>query len=167
MDLNKEFYELARDNGCCDEWLSKIKTANVHELLELYKSGLDFSIEHPNWFTNRFALENFDKKDLENHKIYINSKIPETGENGVYILKGYSYGKLKFSDLTAATINLLDESDADIYCEDFSHVFIHVYGNTGVNITQSDNAKVFVYKHSSSSRISTSGNVVVRDKVGK
>lgn len=161
--LNKKLYDAAKENGCCDEWLGYISKASKEELLDLYKRGIDFSISHPDWFSNQFALENFSGTMLRQHGIHIGEEIPSSGHNGVYVFKGLSYGCIKFDRFSAATLYVMDDCDISIECHDFSNVFVHVYGKAGVRISQDDVAKVYVYKHSAISHVRCEGDIRIRE----
>lgn len=161
-EINGKIYELAKANGCCDEWLLKIVKSNIDELLELYRNGMDFNIEHE-WISDKLAKELFSPEIRHKHGIYIGENFDGECNNGIYSLK-CTKGNMSFERFAVSTIYVFDNSSINVSVSDFSHVFIHVYDTSEVNVTQEDVSKVFIYKHSEESAIDTHGDIKIRNK---
>lgn len=83
-------------------------------------------------------------------------------ENDCVIL-GESQGKLIFDGYAVRDIYINGNADVEIEASDFAKIFVNVYDDAQVVVTQKKNSVIHVYKHGTGEILSV-GNVTINRK---
>lgn len=130
-EISNVLRQLGRMQGMCDDFYRNWKYS-IGELLEMYKRGQDFCIEH-DYPPLDFIRENFDRKVLAGHGIYVDEELDlEITRSGVYIFLGDCSGRVHFKEWCAADVYLRHGSDIEIESSDMAKVYISLYDGSNV-----------------------------------
>ena len=160
-NLGKLIKSQAEMLGACEKGLDRIEGLNEQELINRYIHFIDFSIDR-NWPSNEFIKENFDKLLLEHNNIYVDSEFERRNARQVVVVQGSSVGTLLFDGYTTSDVYVRHDSVVAIDCSRMSKIFISVYDNAHVKVTQRDGASVYVYLHGDGCVVDSDGDVMVR-----
>ena len=145
-NLSETLKQQAISLGLCKQWTEAWGNPDQQDLIDKYKSGLDFCIEHQ-YPSNEFIRENFDRELLHENLIYVDEQLClDDAPSGEYVLNGECTGTLHFRSWTAATVYVRHTSNVSIIAEDFAKVFVRVYDGAEVNVCDVGDAVVKVYK---------------------
>ena len=145
-NLSETLKQQAISLGLCKQWTEAWGNPDQQDLIDKYKSGLDFCIEHQ-YPSNEFIRENFDRELLHENLIYVDEQLClDDAPSGEYVLNGECTGTLHFRSWTAATVYVRHTSNVSIIAEDFAKVFVRVYDGAEVNVCDVGDAVVKVYE---------------------
>lgn len=151
MTKSEQLRNEAIDYGLCNEWQRRFgRNATDQEMIELYKEGIDFCIQHR--FPSADYIEsNFNKQQLVDNGIFVNStmdKLPMcTNDKNEYVFVGNTKAKISIKGHRVVTLWLLDDSEVDIEILDTCRASIRVYHNSTVNILNASINPVYCYKY--------------------
>lgn len=159
--VNKELKERAISLGLCSMWQKNwTGDKTPQELIDMYKKGIDFCFES-GYPENEYIKRNFDKEILHSNNLYVDEEFYQSNpENDCVILD--SQGKLVFDGYSVRDIYINGDSDVEIEVKDLARIFVNVYGNSRVSVSQRGGSTVHVYRHGDN-RVLYTGSVVVRD----
>jgi len=161
-EVNKQLKDNAIMYGLCQQWQDDWKTEkSTFELIDMYKRGLDFVIQH-DYPSVDFIKKNFDMNLLNENLVFVDNDIHVVGSSGIYVINGACSGNIAFDNFNVATINVRHNSEISIKAKGLSKVFIRVFDNAIVHVSQSEAAKVYVYKRSENCKVQTEGDVLER-----
>lgn len=130
-ELSNVLREIGRMQGMCDDFY-KNWTYDIGELLDMYKRGQDFCIEH-DYPPIDFIRDNFDKNLLREHGIYVDDELDlEITRSGIYIFLGNCKGRVHFKEWCAADVYLRHCCDLEIDSSDMAKVYISLYDNSNI-----------------------------------
>lgn len=145
--VNKELRDKAISVGLCDKWQKDwVNDKSEQELIDMYKKGIDFCFESK-FPDNDFIKENISKDVLSENNMFVDEDFYKVNPENDCVILGNSKGKLVFDGFALRDIYINGDSDVEIEATDFAKVFVNVYDDTHVVITQKRNASVYVYKH--------------------
>lgn len=147
--------------GACEKGLSGLEKLGEHELINRYIHFIDFAID-VNWPSNEFIKENFDKSLLEHNNIYVDAEFERRNARQVVVIQGESKGVLLFDGMTTSDVYIRHDSEVAIDCSRLSKIFISVYDNAKIHVTQRDGASVYVYLHGENCSVESDGDVMIR-----
>lgn len=159
--IGKKLKLQAESLGACEKGLDRLEKLNEQELINRYVHFIDFAIEK-NYPSNEFIKENFDKALLEHNNIYVDAEFERRNARQVVVVQGKSKGVLLYDGMTCADVYVRHDSEVTIDCSRLSKVFISVYDNAKVNVTQRDGASVYVYLHGDACEVVAEGDVMQR-----
>ena len=84
----------------------------------------------------------------------------------VVVIQGKCSGNLFYDSFTTSDVYVRHDSSIYIDCSRMSKVFINVYDNAKVRISQRDGAVVYVYRHGNNCEVNCEGDVIVRRSEG-
>lgn len=161
-ELNKQLKASAVGYGLCAQWQGDWNCdKSKQELIDMYKRGLDFAIEH-DYPSLEFIKDNFNDEILNSNLIFIDSEIDIDGKSGIYIINGSCSGIINLHTFNTATIYVRHNSNITIAANGVSKVFVKLYDNAVVNIIQEQASRVYVYKRSENCKLFTNGDVLIR-----
>lgn len=160
-NLGKVIKSQAEMLGACEKGLDRIEGLNEQELINRYIHFIDFALEH-NFPSNEFIKENFDKSLLEHNNIYVDAVFERRNARQVVVVQGSSIGTLLFDGYTTSDVYVRHGSVVTIDCSRMSKIFISVYDNAHVKVTQRDGASVYVYLHGDGCVVESDGDVLIR-----
>lgn len=160
--IGKQLKEQASKLGACEKGLEGLEKLNQQELINRYIHFIDFVVENKNFPSNEFIKENFDRSLLEHNNIYVDAVIERRNARQVVVIQGTSSGTLLYDGYTTADVYVRHDSDITIDCSRMSKVFINVYDNAKVKVSQRDGASVYVYKHGKNCVVEAEGEVMQR-----
>lgn len=145
-NLSETLKQQAISLGLCKQWAEAWGDCDQQELIDKYKKGLDFCIEHQ-YPSNELITENFDRSLLNENLIFVDEHLNlDDAPSGVYVLNGDCSGTLHFREWAVATIYIRHTSKVSIIAEDFAKVFVRVYDETEVEVCDVADAGVKVYE---------------------
>lgn len=159
--IGKKLKLQAESLGACEKGLDRLEKLNEQELINRYVHFIDFVLEK-NFPSNEFIKVNFDKALLAHNNIYVDAEFERRNARQVVVIQGESKGVLLYDGMTCADVYVRHDSEVTIDCSRLSNVFISVYDNAKVNVTQRDGASVYVYLHGDSCSYETDGEVMIR-----
>ena len=160
--IGKKLKLQAESLGACEKGLDRLEKLNEQELINRFVHFIDFIIEKHNFPSNEFIKENFDKDLLAHNNIYVDAEFERRNARQVVVVQGKSKGVLLYDGYTCSDVYVRHDSEVTIDCSRLSKVFISVYDNAKVNVTQRDGASVYVYLHGDSCSYETDGEVMIR-----
>jgi len=160
-NIGKKLKLQAESLGACEKGLDNLEKLNEYELINRYVHFIDFSIEK-DFPSNEFIKENFDKALLEHNNIYVDAEFERRNARQVVIVQGKSKGTLLFDGYTTADVYIRHDSEVTIDCSRVSKIFISLYDNAKLKVSQRDAASVYVYKHGECCEVETEGEVMQR-----
>ena len=160
-NIGKQLKSQAESLGACEKGLNGLDRLNEQELINRYVHFIDFVIEN-DFPSNDFIKENFDKSLLEHNNIYVDAEFERRNARQVVVIQGESKGVLLFDGVTTSDVYIRHDSDVTIDCSRFSKIFISVYDNAKIHVTQRDGASVYVYLHGENCSVESDGEVMIR-----
>ena len=160
-NIGKQLKSQAESLGACEKGLNGLEKLNEHELINRYIHFIDFAIA-VNWPSNEFIKENFDRSLLEHNNIYVDAEFERRNARQVVVIQGESKGVLLFDGLTTSDVYIRHDSEVTIDCSRLSKIFISVYDNAKIHVTQRDGASVYVYLHGGNCSVESDGEVMIR-----
>lgn len=160
-NIGKQLKSQAESLGACEKGLNGLDKLNEQELINRYVHFIDFAIEN-NFPSNEFIKENFDKSLLEHNNIYVDSEFERRNARQVVVIQGESKGVLLFDGMTTSDVYIRHDSEVTIDCSRLSKIFISVYDNAKIHVTQRDGASVYVYLHGENCSVESDGEVMIR-----
>lgn len=159
--LGQKLKSQAESLGACEKGLNGLDKLNEQELINRYVHFIDFAIEN-NFPSNEFIKENFDKSLLEHNNIYVDAEFERRNARQVVVIQGESKGVLLFDGMTTSDVYIRHDSEVTIDCSRLSKIFISVYDNAKIHVTQRDGASVYVYLHGENCSVDSDGEVMIR-----
>jgi hypothetical protein len=161
--VNKELRNKAVSLGLCDTWQKKwMKDKTPQQLIDMYKKGIDFCLES-NYPDNKFIKENFTKDILSKNNMFVDEDFYVLNPENDCVILGESQGKLIFDGYAVRDIYINGNADVEIEASDFAKIFVNVYDDAQVVVTQKKNSVIHVYKHGTGEILSV-GNVTINRK---
>jgi len=162
--INKELRDRAVSLGLCTKWQKNwMKDKSPQELIDMYKKGIDFCFE-TGYPDNDFIKKNFSQEILDENNMFVDEEFYKTNPGNDCVVLGESKGKLTFDSFAVKDIYVNDTSDVEIETKGFAKIFVNVYGDADVLLTQKDCSTIHVYKHGTG-KILYTGNVFVRNSL--
>ena len=159
--LSEDLKAQAIKHGLCEQWTNSWGNPNEQELINKFLHGIDFCIAH-DYPSNEFIKKSFNKEDLHRNNIYIDEDVQRRNPRQIVVLQGKCTGQLLFDGYTCSDVYVRHNSEVTIDCSRLSKIFISVYDNAKVNVTQRDGAAVYVYLHGENCSIESDGEVMIR-----
>ena len=160
-NIGKQLKSQAESLGACEKGLNGLDRLNEQELINRYVHFIDFVIEN-DFPSNDFIKENFDKSLLEHNNIYVDAEFERRNARQVVVIQGESKGVLLFDGMTTSDVYIRHDSEVTIDCSRLSKIFISVYDNAKIHVTQRDGASVYVYLHGENCSVESDGEVMIR-----
>jgi hypothetical protein len=157
--LNTELKSKAIALGLCSQWTAEWSEKDKHELCEMYKRGIDFCIKN-SYPKNEYMKYHFDGI-MQQHGIYVDDNISIRGR-GILVLNGKTQADVLSNDYDVCTLYVRHATRATVNVRGRAKVFIHLYDDAKLSVTQDGRSNVYVYQHGGD--LITSGDVKVRRK---
>lgn len=159
--------ERAMQFGMCkkgqEEWRER-KTFD--SLLDMYVKNMEFILDHPDFVTDDFLLENAGDKKLHEHGIYVDELFSITVPQDL-VVRGNCDGEVLCACFSTPDIYVCGKSKVNVRVLSHSISYIRVYDKAVLDIECDKGGKVFVYQYGGTVIYSGEGKVFVRDKRGK
>lgn len=151
MTKSEELRNEAIGYGLCEEWQKRFgRNATDQEMIELYKEGIDFCINH-RFPSAEYIEKNFDKELLVDNGIFVNSTLERlpmcNNDKNEYVFVGSTKAKISIKGHRVVTLWLLDDSQVDVEILDTSRASIRVYHNSKINVLNASVNQVYCYKY--------------------
>lgn len=160
-NIGKQLKSQAESLGACEKGLNGLEKLNEQELINRYIHFIDFIVEK-DFPSNEFIKNNFDKSLLEHNNIYVDAEFERRNARQVVVIQGESKGVLLFDGMTTSDVYIRHDSEVTIDCSRLSKIFISVYDNAKIHVTQRDGASVYVYLHGENCSVESDGEVMIR-----
>lgn len=164
-NINKMLKAKAMNLGLCRQWTDEWSLESDFEtLVDKYKRGLDFCIEH-NYPSNELIKTMFDRDALIENHIYVDENLDVSNcKSDIYVIQGDSDVSITFGDYCVATIFVRHSSKVSIVCKDHARVFVRLYDMCSAHVYQHNESKVFVKRHSDDVSLTTMGKITVKER---
>lgn len=159
MTVSEELKNKAIKLGLCGEWTDNWQNPNLHELVEMYISGIDFCILN-NYPSNEYIKDNFGKT-AEEHGVYTDSEI-DIQNPDVAIVNGKTTGKIVLTGFVSRDIYVRHNSEVLIEINDMAKAFIRVFDKAKVTVKNNSTNRIFVYKYGGT--IEIYGDILIRQR---
>lgn len=164
-ELYETMYSELSNLGMCEgglaTWNTELDQDAICKTMHKY---LDFVLER-DYPSCEFMENNFDKKILNDNKIYVNDDVSSHDiPNGSYIICGNSTGDIIANNYAAVTLHIRHKCKVKVRARGMSAVFVRVYDEAEVDISQEERSKVNVYKYGDKCKVNTTGNVSVKNR---
>ena len=163
-ELNSCLRNFALQNDMCENYkkLWKKDWSRLEMVNHFYRT-FDFYLSK-RFVQKEFIKENFDKKFLRENGILVDDTYSLLNPKQA-VLIGNSKSNIRVNGMAVSTINLTDESEADVTVKWNSFVLIHMYDKAKLEITQFDNANATVIIHSDDCKFISTGNVKIKREI--
>lgn len=161
-NIGKLLKSQAETLGACEKGIDNLEKLNEQELINRYIHFIDFCIEKYDFPSNEFIKKHFDKDLLHRNNIYVDEYVERRNARSVVVVQGKCTGLLQYDSMTVSDIYVRHDSEITIDCSRLSKVFISVYDNAKVKVTQRDGATVYVYRHGDNCKVTAEGDVMQR-----
>lgn len=158
-NIGKQLKSQAERLGACQNGTQGLENLNEQGLINRYIHFIDYASK-VGFPSNEFIKENFDKSLLEHNNIYVDAEFERRNARQVVVVQGKSNGVLLYDGYTVADVYVRDSSEVVIDCSRMSKVFINVFNNANVKVTQRDGASVYVFRHGNECSICSEGEVM-------
>lgn len=161
MRVCADLREQAREIGLCDEWYGAWSDdCTFDELIGKFITGYDFCVAH-DWPSPSYIVENFPLGCLRANGVFCNDDASGTDVRHAVVM-GRSRVELEYTDFSFGDVRVRHTSHALVRASALSVLHIHVYDHASLHVDADDGAKVTVFVHSHTARVSHSGNIVVK-----
>lgn len=159
--VSKELRAQARRLGLCDEWYGAWRDeCTFDELIGKFIAGYDFCLQH-DWPDVKYVNKHFPKPVLRANGVFCDDSSAKSDCRNVVVM-GRSAVDLYYSDYTFGDVRVRHSSHACVNADALSIVHIHAYDNSSIVVFAEEGAKVTLFVHSQSARVTTAkGNVKV------
>lgn len=164
MELQRRLKLEAISLGLCQQWQDEWGEPNTLQLIDKYKRGIDFCIEHD--FPSVDVLrKEFDRAVLNENDIFVNDNIALNIDKGGrnIIINGDCEGVITISGYAVATIYVRHTSCVRVVMKDFARASISVYDKSQLTVNNRSYNRAFVYRYSSKAYVNEIGNIAVRE----
>lgn len=147
--------------GLCAQWTSEwVDGTTKDDMLEKFVNGIDFCISH-NWPSPKVIKRDFGDV-MHNHGVYVDENVDEENPKMV-ILNGECVAHLRYTGMGVGEVYVRHSSSLYLKVKGLSRVFVNLLDDGDVHIECEDGAKCFVYQYGGNVS-SCSGPVTVRDR---
>lgn len=147
--------------GLCAQWTEEWgDNASKDEMVRKFVRGLDFCIEH-DWPSTKVMKRDFGDV-IHNHGVYVDENV-ECMDAPMVILNGECVADIRYDGTTTGEVYVRHKSEARIKARGLTRVFINLYDDGEVDVDCDDGCRVFVYRHGGKVRKAV-GDVIVREK---
>lgn len=164
--LSRALRAQARELGLCDEWYAAWSDdCTYDELISKFITGYDFCLEH-DWPEPKYIVKHFPLHVLRANGVYCNDSSARSDLRNAVVM-GRSTVELYYSDYTFGDVRVRHSSHVSVTCDALCIVHVHAYDNTSVVVSAEEGAKVTLFVHSASVRVTTKGSVKIVYGEGK
>lgn len=160
-NIGKQLKSQAESLGACEEGIENVDNLNEQELINRWLHFINFAIKY-DYPSNGFIKENFDRNLLEHNNIYVDANFERRNARQIVVIQGSSKGNLLYDCWTTSDVYIRHDSEVTIDCSRLSKIFISVYDNAKIHVTQRDGASVYVYLHGENCSVESDGEVMIR-----
>lgn len=161
-NIGKQLKSQAEELGACQQGLDNLERLNEQELINRFIHFIDFIVDKKDFPSNDFIKKNFDRALLEHNNIFVDSVIEKRNARQVVVIQGKSTGNLFFDGYVTSDLYIRHDSEVTIDCSRMSKIFISVYDNAKIKVTQRGAASAYVYLHGNNCSAETEGDVMTR-----
>lgn len=156
--VSKELKGQARSIGLCDEWYNAWSDdCTYDELIDKFITGYDFCVEH-DWPSPKYITENFPLHVLRANGVFCDDSSSRSDLRNAVVM-GRSSVELYYSDYTFGDVRVRHSSHVCVNADALSIVHVHAYDNSSVVVFAEEGAKVTLFVHSGSVRVTVKGKV--------
>ena len=160
-DLSDKMKNEAVSLGLCAQWTAEWKDgSSKDEMVEKFVKGIDFCIGR-NWPSSKDMKKYFGDV-IHDHGVYVNENVDLKNPKTV-ILNGECVAHIDYDWMDSGEIYVRHNSSLYLRVKGFSRVFVNLLDDTELHVECEDTARVFVYQYGGKV-VSKTGNVIVRDR---
>lgn len=162
-ELNTQLRNKAINCGLCNQWQKEWKNDwDFEKMANQFYLGLDFYLK-TRFMSKEFIKQSFDLDYRRKNGVLVDDKYSLINPKNS-ILIGDSDGTIRVNGTSSSNIYVTDNSKLKIIGRNRSFVIVHALDNAQIYAEQYDKARLVVIKHSHDAKISTFGNVTLREE---
>ncbi len=160
-NLSDKMKEEAVSLGLCAQWTVEWQdNSSKDEMVEKFVKGIDFCIGR-NWPSTKDMKKYFGDV-MHNHGVYVDEnawlKSPK-----IVILNGECVAHVDYDWMDSGEIYVRHNSSLYLKVNGLSRVFVNLHDDSELHVECEDSAKCFVYQYGGKV-VKAAGNVVIRDR---
>lgn len=147
--------------GLCAQWTAEWKDgSSKDEMVEKFVKGIDFCIGR-NWPSTKDMKKYFGDV-IHNHGVYVDENVDMENPK-IAILNGECVAHIDYDWMDSGEVYVRHNSSLYLKVNGFSRVFVNLLDDAELHVECEDTARVFVYQYGGKI-IEKSGHVNVRDR---
>lgn len=159
-NLSRRMKKEAVSLGLCSQWNAEWdNNASDDEVAEMFIRGIEFCIDK-NWPSVETIKAYRDM--MRRHGIYADDVVSLTNPK-IAVLNGSSNANIEYEWMDSGEIYVRHKSVLYLKAKGLSRVFVNLYDNTELYVECEDEARVFVYQYGGKVN-EANGDVTVRDR---
>lgn len=161
--LNSYLKVKAIELGLCKEWTEAWEPSHSYaELIDKYKRGIDFCIEH-DYPSNEVIKAHFPEEELLFHHVYVDQiGVVDGHRSDTYVIQGSSKVTLEFHRYEVAMIYVRHASELNLIVGGHARVFVRLFDDASVSAEQMEQSHVFVRKASENAKVDYVGKITLK-----
>ncbi len=160
-DLSDKMKNEAVSLGLCAQWTAEWQDhTSKDDMVEKFVNGIDFCIGR-NWPSPKDMKKYFGDV-IHRHGVYVDENV-ELHNPKIAILNGECVGHIGYEWMDNGEIYARHETSLYLKVKGFSRVFVNLLDNAELHVDCEDTAKCFVYQYGGIIK-TASGNVIIRDR---
>ena len=147
--------------GLCAQWTAEWKdNSSKDEMVQKFVDGIDFCIGR-NWPSTKNMKKYFGDV-IHDHGVYVDENVGLKNP-GMTILNGECVANIGFDWMSTGEIYVRHNSSLYLDVRDMAKVFINLLDDSELHVRCDDSAKCFVYQYGGKV-VKSSGNVIIKDR---
>lgn len=147
--------------GLCAQWTADWQDdSSKDEMVEKFVKGIDFCIAR-NWPSTK-DMKKYFGDTIHNHGVYVDENVNLINPKMV-ILNGECVANVNYEWMDSGEIYVRHRSSLYLKVRGISRVFVNLHDNAELHVECEDGAKVFVYQYGGRV-LKAGGNVAIRDR---
>ena len=147
--------------GLCSQWTAEWEdNSTKDDMVEKFVKGIDFCIGR-NWPSTK-DMKRYFGDVIHNHGVYVDENV-DLENPKITILNGVCVAHIDYDWMDSGEIYVRHGSSLYLKVKGFSRVFVNILDDAELHVECEDTARVFVYQYGGNV-VEKSGNVVVRDR---
>ena len=162
--LNNALRDEAITMGLCAGWQRMWKKGwDRTELIQKYKEGIDFCIQH-DYPKNDFIKKNFTRDLLRENGILVDDERSLLNKR-MCVLQGASEAIVRYNAWNVGTVYIRHNSHAIVTAKNMAFVIVRLFDNAEVECSTQDKASIVVLRHNEKTKVlKHEGNVKITDE---
>lgn len=161
-ELNNALRGMAVSKGLCQQWQQEWENGwNEDKMILQFYRGIDFFLKN-RFVSNDFIKQNFHQDFLRRHGIIVDDKYSLLNP-GRSIVMGSGEATIRTNGYWLSAVYAVDNANLKIETKNASYAIVSVLGDAVVEATQLDHSRLTVIMHSRNAKLTTTGNVRVRE----
>lgn len=162
-NLSDKMKKEAVSLGLCAQWTAEWRdNSSKNEMVEKFVNGIDFCISN-NWPSTNDMKKYFGDV-IHNHGVYVDENVVAKNPKTL-ILNGNCVAHVDYDWMGCGEIYVRHNSSLYLSVKDISKVFVNLLDNSELHVVCEESSKCFVYQYGGTV-VGTAKNVIIRNRNG-